>query len=92
MCHEPAHVLGVIFGYRVYVPVDPNKTFFGADICFRFYDRLTVGPEIGFGLQYELSSVIGVFSTVRAKFGFGQGLRLGAELLVGLQVRTYVLE
>ena len=88
----PAPDLGVSFGYRGYFPVDPIKTFFDADIGFRFYDRLTVGPEIGFGLQYELSSVIGVFSTVRAKFGFGQGLRLGAELLVGLQVRTYVLE
>lgn len=88
----PAYDLGVSFGYRGYFPVDPFKTFFDADIGFRFYDRFTVGPEIGFGVQYELSSVVGIFSTVRAKFGFGQGLRLGAELLVGLQVRTYVLE
>ena len=88
----PQYDLGVSFGYRGYFPVDPMKTFFDADVALRFYQRITAGPEIGFGVQYELSSVVGVFSTVRAKFGFGQGLRMGAELLVGLQVRTYVLE
>lgn len=84
--------LGLSFGYRGYFAVDQLKTFFDADLGVRFVTRFTIGPEIGVGLQYELSPVIGVFARLGGKLGFGQALRLGADLLVGIQLRSYVME
>jgi|CXWL01.1.fsa_nt_gi hypothetical protein len=84
--------LGISFGYRGYFAVDRLKTFFDGDLGIRFLTRFTIGPEVGVGVQYELSPVIGVFARLGGKLGFGQALRLGADLTVGIQLRSYVLE
>lgn len=88
----PALDLGFTLGYRGYFAVDRMKTFFDADLGVRLVSHFSIGPEVGVGLQYELTSVVGIFTNLRGKLGFGQGLRLGGELLVGIQFRSYLLE
>ncbi len=68
------------------------KTFFDLTIIFHALPGITVGPRVAFGVQYELSPVIGVFALAGAQFSGGQGLRLAGELMAGFQFRTYLFE
>jgi hypothetical protein len=51
-----------------------------------------VGPRLGFGLQLELSPIAGVFVSTGLQLQGGAALRFAAELMLGLQLRTYLLE
>lgn len=79
-------------GYRGYFGLERVKTFFDLDLALHFTPKLVAGPRVGFGVQYELSPVVGVFAGAALQFGLGQAIRFDAELVSGLQLRTYVLE
>ncbi len=66
------------------------KTFFDAELAVHFTPLWTVGLRLGFGVQYELAPVVGLFAVAGVQGGGGQGLRLGFELLIGMQFRTYI--
>jgi len=69
------------------------KTFVDLDLAFHALPIVTVGPHVGFGVQYELTSVIGAFAAAGVQFGFSPvGIRLGLEAMIGLQFRSYLLE
>ncbi|MBI3183900.1 MAG: hypothetical protein HYZ28_17320 [Myxococcales bacterium] len=79
-------------GYRGYFGHGRFKTFFDLDAAAHLTPQLTFGPRVGFGLQYELSPLAGIFTGLAAQLGFGGALRFDAELIVGLQFRSYLLE
>ncbi len=68
------------------------KTFFDLSLAIHATPGVTIGPRIAFGVQYELSPVIGVFALGAVQFSGGQGLRLIGELMAGAQFRTYLFE
>lgn len=72
---------------------DRFKTFFDLDLAVHAVPIFTIGPRVAFGVQYELSEVIGVFAVAGVQLGVApRGIRFGAEVLIGLQFRTYLLE
>ena len=82
----------VIAGYRGYFGKDRAKTFFDVDLAVHFTPAFDIGPRVGFGFQYELASVVGVYVAGAAQIGGGNGFRFSAEAVVGLQFRSYLLE
>lgn len=69
------------------------KTFFDLDLTVHVVPIVTIGPRVGFGVQYELLDVLGVFAVAALQFGVGpQGARIGGELLIGLQFRSYLFD
>ncbi len=85
---------GLIAGYRGYFGKEQMKTFFDLDVSAQWVPGLmfTLGPRVGAGLQYEVLNVLGIYGAIAAQAGFGGGLRFSAELIFGVQLRTYVLE
>lgn len=85
--------IGVIYGgYRGYFGADAWKTFFDLDLRVDALPKITAGPRMGIGVQYELGSLVGIYSALAAHVGAGQGIRFGAELTIGVQLRSYLLE
>jgi hypothetical protein len=83
---------GVLWGgFRGYFG-DRWKTFVDLDLALAVGPGFTAGPRFGFGVQYELSGVAGVFATLAAQLGFGSGLVFRAELMIGVQLRSFLLE
>ena len=78
-------------GYRGYFG-ERMKTFLDFDLAATINPGFTIGPRVGFGAQYEVLSVMGVFASVAAQLGFGTALLFRAELCLGVQLRTYWLE
>lgn len=69
------------------------KTFFDLDAAVHVVPIFTVGPRVAFGVQYELLDVMGAFAAGGVQFGFGpSGVRVGFEVLAGLQFRSYLFE
>ncbi|MBL8918736.1 MAG: hypothetical protein JNJ54_07765 [Myxococcaceae bacterium] len=69
------------------------KTFFDLDLNVHALPIVTIGPRVAFGVQYELFSVLGAFAAAGVQFGVGPaGGRIGFEVMIGLQARTYLLE
>ncbi|MHB8873380.1 MAG: hypothetical protein ACYC8T_06805 [Myxococcaceae bacterium] len=81
----------VTFGYRGYFGQDRVKTFVDLGAAVHF-PLVAVGPRVGFGVQYELSPIVGVYAGLAAQVGLGQALRFDGELCLGLQLRSYLLE
>lgn len=84
--------LEALLGRRGYFGEEQFKSFLDLDLVVQWAPRWTVGPRVGFGLQYELSPVIGLFGGVGLQLGFGEELRFLAGFNLGLQFRTYWLE
>jgi len=79
-------------GLRRFFGLEAWKTFVELDVVGHVTPRISVGPGIGAGVQYDFSSIAGVYAVVSTHLGFGSGLRFGADVLVGLQLRTYLFE
>lgn len=72
---------------------DRFKTFFDLDLNVHAMPIVTIGPRVAFGVQYELLDVIGAFACAGVQFGVGPaGARIGFEVMIGLQFRSYLLE
>lgn len=84
--------LGLAAGYRGYFGDERVKTFITLELAGHLSPQFTVGPRAGLGVQYELSPTVGTFALLAADLGYGAALRFTAEVSVGLQLRTYLLE
>lgn len=88
----PSLITSAYGGYRSYFGQDAWKTFFDLHVRADFTPAFTAGPRMGFGAQYELNSLVGVFAAIGAHVGAGAGIRFGGELLLGMQFRSFLLE
>ena len=79
-------------GYRGYFGQDRWKTFFDLDLALHVTPLFVGGPRIGFGVQYEPSALFGIYAAAVGELGFGAGLRFSAQLVAGVQLRSYLLE
>jgi hypothetical protein len=79
-------------GFRSYFGYERWKTMLDLDLSVHFTPIFTIGPRLGFGVEYELLSVMGIFAQLGAQLGFGRGLRLSFDGMIGVQFRTYILE
>jgi len=85
--------LGVAGGYRGYFGSGRIKTFVDLDLSAHALRLFTVGPRVGIGAQWEIASVLGVFFGLIGELGIGTvELRYSAQLTLGFQPRTYLLE
>jgi hypothetical protein len=66
------------------------KTFFDLDLVGHLAPIWTLGLRLGLGVQFEVLPVLGVFAVAGVQGGGGAGLRLAGELLLGVQVRSYL--
>ncbi|MBL8956009.1 MAG: hypothetical protein JNK82_34865 [Myxococcaceae bacterium] len=83
------HVAGLFRGYFG----DQWKTFVDLGAAINFPPGFTAGPRFGVGLQYELNSLAGVFASLGTFIGFGSpALYWRAELMLGVQLRSFLLE
>jgi len=78
-------------GYRGYFG-DRWKTLVDIGLTLNMRPGFTAGPRVGVGVQYELSSIAGIFATLGAQLGFGWALVFRAELMIGFQLRSFLLE
>lgn len=82
----------VAAGYRGYFGQDRVKTFFDLDAVLHLTPIFTAGPRVGIGIQYEITSIWGVFVATGVQIGVGAGLRFSFDAMAGMQIRTYLLE
>ena len=72
---------------------DRFKTFFDLDLNLHVLPIVTIGPRVAFGVQYELFEVMGAFACAGVQFGVGPaGIRIGFEVMIGLQFRSYLFD
>ncbi len=79
-------------GLRAYFGDEAWKTFVTVEGTLHVTPAVTIGPRLGFGVQWDFSQVAGAFIQVAAEVTAGQGIRYGVSALGGLQFRTYILE
>lgn len=84
--------LALVGGVRNGYQLDRLRTFFDLGVGVYVGAPWTIGPQLAVGLQYELLPVVGVYTSVGTHFGLGSGARFLAEVSVGFQFRTYLLE
>lgn len=96
--------LGLMIGFRGYFSVAEGrlKTFYDLDVVQHLVPRFNaasaltqiyvIGPRVGLGVQFELLSVTGLYFMIDGQMGFGDGLRFGAGVQLGVQLRTYIFE
>lgn len=94
--------LALFLGYRGYFDLGQWKTFFDIDAAQHIVPRLgpssartqlyTIGPRVAIGAQFDFLPVAGSFLLLEGQIGFGDGLRYGAALVFGVQLRSYLLE
>ena len=68
------------------------KTFFDLTVGVHALPSFSIGPRVAFGLQYELSPIMGVYALIGAQFGGGTALRFVGEAMIGVQFRSYLFE
>ena len=79
-------------GIRAYFGEDRFKTYLTAELALHVTPNVTAGPRLGFGIQYELLPVLGLYLGGAAEVTAGQGIRIAAGLAGGIQLRTYIFE
>jgi hypothetical protein len=94
--------LALFLGYRGYFDLGQWKTFFDIDAAQHIVPRFnpsnartqvyTIGPRVAVGAQFDFLPVAGSFLMLEGQIGFGDGLRYGAALVFGFQLRSYLLE
>jgi hypothetical protein len=82
----------LLLGYRKYFGKDELKTFVGFDLMGTFRPVTTGGARVGFGAIWDFSPVMGLWAEAGGSFGLGVGRRFAAELTIGFQARSYLLE
>jgi hypothetical protein len=79
-------------GFRGYFGAEHFKTLFDLDVALQFSPLVTAGPRIAVGVAYDFSALVGAYATFGAQLGFGEELEFKAELLIGLHLRSFLLE
>jgi len=82
-----ARLVAPYLGYRSYAGDEEWKTFFDASAFGRILPVWGVGVRLGAGVQHELSQHLGLFFATGGSVAFGEGLQVGYDVGLGLQVR-----
>jgi len=88
----PSVDVAVAGGLRAYFGEERFKTYLTAELALHVAPNVTAGPRLGFGVQYELFPVFGLYVGGAAEVTAGQGIRIAAALVGGIQIRTYIFE
>ena len=88
----PAFDLSVRGGWRGYFGHDAWKTFVDLQLATHVTPRFLIGPRLGLGVQLDFLPIAGAFFTAGAEIGLGQGIRFGADVALGFQLRSYLFE
>lgn len=88
----PSVDVAIAGGLRAYFGEERFKTYLTAEVALHVTPNVTAGPRLGFGIQYELFPVFGLYLGGAAEVTAGQGIRIAAALVGGFQVRTYIFE
>jgi hypothetical protein len=87
---EPGEML--LLGFRNYFGRDALKTYTAFDLVGSLRPMHGAGGRAAFGLMYDFSPLIGLWSEAGASFALGGGRRFGADISIGVQGRSYLLE
>jgi hypothetical protein len=79
-------------GIRAYFGDEAWKTFVTVEGTLHVTPAVSIGPRLGFGVQWDFAQVAGAFVQVAAEVTAGQGIRFGASAVAGFQFRTYIFE
>jgi hypothetical protein len=88
----PSVDVAIAGGLRAYFGEERFKTYLTAELSLHVTPNVTAGPRLGFGIQYELLPVFGLYLGGAAEVTAGQGIRIAAAVVGGIQVRTYIFE
>ncbi|HET9157089.1 MAG TPA: hypothetical protein VFN91_10515 [Myxococcaceae bacterium] len=88
----PSVDVAIAGGIRAYFGEERFKTYLTAELALHVTPNVTAGPRLGLGIQYELSPVFGLYLGGAAEVTAGQGIRIAAAFLGGIQLRTYIFE
>ncbi len=88
----PSVDVAVAGGLRAYFGEERFKTYLTAELALHVTPNVTAGPRLGVGIQYELFPVFGLYLGGAAEVTAGQGIRIAAALVGGIQLRTYIFE
>lgn len=88
----PSVDVAIAGGLRAYFGDDRFKTYLTAELAVHVTPNVTAGPRLGFGVQYELLPVFGLYLGGAAEVTAGQGIRIAGALVGGIQLRTYIFE
>jgi hypothetical protein len=88
----PSVDVAIAGGIRAYYGDDRFKTYLTAELALHVTPNVTAGPRLGFGVQYELLPVLGIYLGGAAEVTAGQGIRIAAAVVGGFQFRTYIFE
>lgn len=88
----PAIDLSIRAGWRGYFGHESWKTFVDLQVATHVTPRFLVGPRVGLGVQLDFLPIAGAFFVAGAEIGLGQGIRFGADLALGVQLRSYLFE
>jgi hypothetical protein len=88
----PSVDVAVAGGLRAYFGEERFKTYLTAELALHVTPNVTAGPRLGFGIQYELFPVFGLYLGGAAEVTAGQGIRIAGAVLGGIQLRTYIFE
>jgi hypothetical protein len=89
---SPSVDVAIAGGLRAYFGDDRFKTYLTAELALHVTPNVTAGPRLGFGIQYELLPVLGIYLGGAAEVTAGQGIRIAAGVVGGFQFRTYIFE
>jgi len=79
-------------GYRRYFGRERVKTYLDLMGAAHLTPDVTFGPRLGLGVQYEWTSIFGTYLGINGEIGVGQVLRFSAQIALGIQLRSYLLE
>lgn len=79
-------------GVRNAFSIGPWVTFFDLDLAIHAVPFFTAGARAGFGVQYDVLPIMGVYALISGQLGGGVALRLSGDVMIGVQFRTYLFE
>jgi hypothetical protein len=79
-------------GFRGFFGAEHFKTLFDLDVALQLTPLVAAGPRVAVGVAYDFSALVGAYATIGAQLGFGQELEFKAELLIGVHLRSFLLE
>jgi hypothetical protein len=79
-------------GYRSYFGEDRFKTFLDVGAAFQITPRFAASARVGAGVIWDFSPIAGVFAAAGVEVGGGNGFHFAADLVGGIELRTYLLE
>jgi hypothetical protein len=67
-------------------------TFFDLELAVHATPLFAVGARAGFGVQYDVLPIMGVYALISGQLAGGYALRLSGDVMIGVQFRSYLFE